>query len=380
MDLGGRTVLPGFHDMHVHPLGAKQMLRSCVLKREATPGEIRATVSACAAKAKPGEWITGGSWVNDVFKAEPQHRTLLDESAPNNPVVLSDETNHSTWANSLALKMAGITKETPNPLNGVSEHRADGQPNGLLREAAAGLVRSKIPRTSPDDDAAALQLALQTMLASGITSLQDAFASRQTLTAFAMLADRGELKQRVKACIGWTYNDSGVDRNFEAIYSERNLYRRDRLEPGCVKIVGDGVPGEGHTAGMLEPYMSRVSGDTDDSRRYGILNVPQNVLDKMVTRFDKDGMSMLNHCTGDACAREAVNAIAAARRVNGWSGVLHQIGHNDLRLRRTWLAVARSVRPSSIRPTFITGTASPAPTLKLWEPNRSSASSLFKRR
>ena len=81
--------------------------------------------------------------MNDVFKAEPQDRTLLDKAAPNNPVVLSDETNHSTWANSLALKIAGITKERPNPLNDVIEHRADGQPNGLLREAAAGLY---VPR------------------------------------------------------------------------------------------------------------------------------------------------------------------------------------------------------------------------------------------
>jgi predicted amidohydrolase YtcJ len=137
IDLGGHTVLPGFHDMHMHPLGAGQALRSCVLKREATPSEIRETVSLCASKAKRGEWITGGSWVNDVFKTAPQDRALLDEAAPNNPVILRDETGHSSWANSLALKMAGITKETPNPLNGVIEHRPDGEPNGLLREAPA---------------------------------------------------------------------------------------------------------------------------------------------------------------------------------------------------------------------------------------------------
>ena len=330
IDLGGHTVLPGFHDMHMHPLGAGQALRSCVLKREATPSEIRETVSLCASKAKRGEWITGGSWVNDVFKTAPQDRALLDEAAPNNPVILRDETGHSSWANSLALKMAGITKETPNPLNGVIEHRRDGEPNGLLREApAANLVRSKIPPTSPKEDAEALNLALQTTLAAGITTLQDAAASRQTLTAFTILADRGELKQRVKACLTWTYNPSGVDQNFEAVYNERNLYRRDRFEPSCVKIFGDGVPGEGHTAGMLDPYTAPVPGDTDDARRNGILNVPQDVMSKMVTRFDKDGMAMMIHCTGDACAREAVNAVAAAREANGWSGVLHQIAHDN---------------------------------------------------
>ncbi len=329
IDLKGHTVLPGFHDMHMHPLGAGQMLRSCVLKREATPSEIRETVALCASKAKPGQWITGGSWVNDVFKTAPQDRALLDEAAPNNPVILSDETYHSGWANSLALKMAGITKGTPNPLNGVIEHRPDGEPNGLLRESAANLVRAKVPPASPEEDADALRLALQTTLAAGITTLQDALASRQTLTAFTILADLGELKQRVKACIGWGYNPLGANQNFEDVYNERNLYRRDRFEPSCVKIVGDGVPGEGHTAGMLDPYTASVPGDTDDARRNGILNVPPDVMKKMVTRFDKDGMAMMIHCTGDACAREAVDAIAAAREANGWSGVLHQIAHNN---------------------------------------------------
>ncbi len=329
LDLHGRTVLPGFHDMHLHPLSAGLLMRSCVLKREATPQEIRETVAACAAKAKPGEWITGGSWVNDVFKDEPQDKKLLDEAAPNNPVLLRDETAHSSWVNSMALKIVEIRKGTPDPLNGVIEHRPDGEPNGLLREAAARLVRDKVPPASMDENVAALQEALNTLLAAGITSLQDALASRDTMTAFTMLADKGLLKQRVKECIGWSYNATGVDQHFEMLYAERALYRRDTLAPECVKIANDGVPGEGHTAAMLEPYTAPVPGDTADSRRFGIMNVPPEVLKQAVTRFDRDGMSMLIHCTGDACARAAVDAIAAAREKNGWSGVLHQIAHNN---------------------------------------------------
>jgi predicted amidohydrolase YtcJ len=329
IDLGGRTVLPGFHDMHLHPVGAGQMLRSCVLKREATPEEIRATVAACAARARPGEWITGGSWVNDVFRNEPQDRRLLDEAAPDNPVILSDETYHSAWVNSAALERAGITRDTPNPPNGAIERRPDGEPNGLLRESAAALVRSKVPPPSVADDAAALREALQILLASGITSFQDALASRSTLAAFALLADRGELKQRVKACLGWSYSRDGVDTRFESLYRERGLYRRERFDPSCVKIVNDGVPGEGHTAAMLEPYASPVPGDVHNERRLGIMNVPPDVLKSVVTRFDRDGAALLIHCTGDACARAAVDAIAVAREANGWSGVLHQIGHNN---------------------------------------------------
>jgi predicted amidohydrolase YtcJ len=329
VDLKGKTVLPGFHDMHIHPLGGGQLMRSCVLKREANPAEIRQTVTECAARAKPGEWITGGMWVNDVFRDEPQDRRLLDEAAPNNPVVLSDETGHSSWANSLALKAAGITRDTKDPLNGAIEHRPDGEPNGLLRESAARLVREKVPPATAESNAAAIQEALDTILAVGITSLQAALESRDSLTAFATVSDRGKLRQRVKACLGWSYNASGVDQRFEALYAERALYRRERISPDCVKIANDGVPGESHTAAMLEPYAEPVPGDTGNTRRFGIMNVPPDVLKKAVTRFDRDGMSMVIHCTGDACARAAVDAIAAAREANGASGVMHQIAHNN---------------------------------------------------
>lgn len=329
VDLRGRTVLPGFHDMHLHPMGAGQMMRSCVLKREATPAEIRDTVAACAARAKPGQWITGGSWVNDVFKNEPQDRKLLDEAAPRNPVLLMDETGHSSWGNSLALKAAGIDRNTQDPLNGAIEHRPDGEPNGLLRESAARAVRDLIPPATAEEIATSIRDALQVILKSGITSIQDAVATRSSMTGFATLADRGVLKQRVKECIAWGYNISGTDSAFEAVFAERALYRRERLSPDCVKIANDGVPGEGHTAAMLDPYAEAVSGDTTGARKFGIMNVPSEVLKNVVTRMDREGMSMVIHCTGDACARAAVDAVAAARQANGFSGVMHQIAHNN---------------------------------------------------
>jgi len=329
IELRGRTVLPGLHDMHIHPMGAGQMMHSCVLRREAPPAEIKTTVAACAAKAKPGQWITGGSWVNAVFKDEPQDKQLLNEAAPHNPVILIDETGHSSWASSAALQLAGIDRNTPNPLNGAIEHRPDGEPSGLLRESAAGLVRAKIPPPTPDEVAAAIRDAMQEILKTGITSIQDAVATRTSMTGFATLADRGQLEQRVRECLLWTYNTTGVDKSFEELYAQRNLFRRERVFPDCVKIINDGVPGEGHTAALLEPYTAPVPGDTADTRRFGIMNTPPEVLKKVVTRFDRDGMAMLIHCTGDACARAAVDAVEAARLTNGWSGVLHQIGHNN---------------------------------------------------
>ncbi len=329
IDLHGATVLPGFHDMHIHPLSAGTgTLYQCQIRRGSPPEEIEATVKACAAKKKPGEWITGHGWDNDVFKGAVQDKTLLDRAAPNNPVMLSAETGHSNWVNSLALKIAGITRNTKNPLNGVIEHDEHGEPNGMLREQAAGLVSRHVPSYTAEQNIKGLEYAQHEILSYGITAIQDAGSNVTTMSNWDTLADTGKLKLRVRACMVWRFTIDG-DPEFEALYAQRNWYRRDRLKTDCVKIFTDGVPGEGHTAAMVDPYANAVAGDKDESRLYGILMVPPDALNKMVTRFDKDGVAVMSHSTGDRSAQEMVNAVAVARRTNGFYGPLHQVGHSD---------------------------------------------------
>jgi len=327
IELAGKTVLPGFHDMHVHPMGGGQQYSECLLKREASPDDIRAAVRTCVARAKPGDWITGGKWVNAVFKDEVQSKALLDEVAPRNPVLLTEETGHSTWANSLALKLAGITRSTPDPLNGVIERDAAGEPTGLLREQASSLVRSKVPPPTEATKTEWLNRGIGEMLSFGITSLQDAGASG-SLLAYDALADSGRLKQRIRACINWRYQVGG-NAETERLIAMRNVYARDKVKTDCVKIVLDGVPGEGHTAAMLEPYANVIPGDKDDSRKSGILMVPPDVLKKVVTQFDAEGLTVFMHATGDRAARAGVEAIEEARRVNGFLGQRHQVGHSN---------------------------------------------------
>lgn len=329
VDLKGDAVLPGLHDMHLHPLGGGMRYTDCVLKRGATPAELRTIIKACAATKKPGEWIVGGSWVADVFKDEVQDKTLLDEAAPNNPVILSDETGHSTWANSMAMKIGGIDRNTPNPLNGVIEHDAKGEPTGLFRESGSTAIRAKIPAKTAADNEQAMRRAYQDLLGYGITTIQDASGGVADAAAHAGLYDKGQPAPRVKVCMRWAYNISGVDPGFEALYAQRSLYQRPTISMDCVKIVNDGVPGEGHTAAMLEPYADVIPGDKDDSRKFGIMNTPPEVLKSVVTRFDKAGLSMLIHCTGDACARAAVDAVEVARKTNGFTGLMHQVGHSN---------------------------------------------------
>ncbi len=326
LDLKQATVLPGFHDMHMHPLGGGNGLSECRLIYGSTPDQIGEQVKACAARSKPGEWIVGRGWANAVFEGKVQDRRLLDQASPRNPIFLSDETGHSGWVNGLALERAGITRDTANPFNGVIERDAKGEPTGVLRESAMGLVRQTIPPYTAAQNVEGMKRAYEHILSQGITALQEASGSASSLTAMATLADANHPQPRVKACLRWTYNPDGPDTSFEALYASRGIYRRAMVKPDCVKIMLDGVPNDGQTAALLDPYEHPLSED----RKLGILTAPPEVVAREVTRFDKDGMSMMIHCTGDRCARVAVDGIAAARRANGYSGVLHQIAHSNL--------------------------------------------------
>lgn len=338
VNLGGRAVLPGFHDMHVHPQFGGFTQQQCKIPHGSAPDQIRKVVKDCAADKKKGEWIIGRGWTQSVFDdIGGAHKSLLDEAAPDNPVLLGDETGHSSWANSAALKIAGITRDTPNPAVGVIEHDSTGEPNGLLRESAGWMVRAFVPEATEQQSEDALRFGFETLLANGITSIRDAAVGTllgtqadpmAPLAVYASLYDQGVKMPRSELCLVWVYDISGDDAGFEARYAQRNLYRRPLVSPSCVKLIGDGVPGDGHTAFMLEPYEGVEESDPEQYK-YGFMNVPPVVVKKLVPRFDADGISMLIHCCGDACARTAVDAIELARKQNGYSGRMHQVGHNN---------------------------------------------------
>lgn len=323
MNLQGATVLPGLHDLHVHPMGAGLSQFECNFPQGSSREELLETVAECAADSEAGEWITGGQWDTSSFGAEPMHRRLLDEVAPDNPVSLVDISGHSLWVNSRALELAGIDSDTDNPPGGVIERNTAGEVTGVLRESAAGLVRGIIPPPSPQQVKDALHWASRVMLSHGITSYTDAGVRGPSLQAYAALADEGRLHQRINTCMMWNaaaFGSSDGD-GMPAFVAQRNLYARERLSPDCIKIALDGVPTDGHTAAMLEPYV-----DSEDS---GILMVPADELTELVTRWDALGFQVKMHAAGDAAVRAGLDAIAAAREANGFSGRLHDVAHNS---------------------------------------------------
>ncbi|MXP40700.1 amidohydrolase family protein [Altererythrobacter soli] len=321
LDLDRKVVLPGLHDMHVHPMGAGLAESACEVPHGSTPAAILQIVAGCVERAEPGEWITGGGYQNDSYGDTPPNRAMLDSVAPNNPVMLRDISGHSAWANSAALKIAGIEAATADPANGIIERGADGQPTGVLRESAAMLVSMKIPEVPVEKAAAALGWSLDNMLSHGITAFDDAGVAEIAAQAYIRLADAGKLKQRVRGCL-WGRDPALIDKHM--------LYARPNFSPSCVKIMLDGVPTDGHTAAMVDPYepLDHAAHDST-ARERGLLMIPQDELNTLVTDLDKRGFTVKFHAAGDAAVRAGLNAIEAARKANGPSGQYHNVGHNS---------------------------------------------------
>jgi predicted amidohydrolase YtcJ len=342
IELAGHAVLPGLSDMHVHPVFAGLQARRCVVPQGSTLAEVQASVRSCVAHASRGAWITGGQWDASALGGVP-NRQMLDAVAPDNPVFLGDTSEHSGWANSRALALAGITRTTANPHSGIIERDVHGEPTGVLREDAMLLVRRHVPEASDEEVRAALSWAVHEMLQYGITSFTEAAAGYSTnlgkeMRAYATLADAGVLKQRTRLCMSWEAGNPEID----ALIASRNAFARERLTPDCVKLFLDGVPTDSHTAAMLEPYAGEVQGRADAASRSGMLLMQQDAIDAAVTRFDRMGLTVKFHAAGDAAVRAGLNGIEAARRANGFSARLHDVGHCTF-VAKSDLARARAI-------------------------------------
>ena len=328
VDMGGKTMLPGLYDAHVHLYFAGRDKLSCRFPQGANAATIVKTVKDCAAKAKPGQWILGGSWVGAAFKKGEQHKRLLDGAAPNNPVLLNDESLHSVWVNSKALAIGGVTKATPDPQGGVIDRDAKGEPTGVLRELATLLVETKMPLATGEEQIAAVKVATDEMLSYGIVGIIEAGLRSEYARGLSQYALSGGLKQYTRGCMVWGPNSFGS----EGLVPDRQSYSVGRLQLDCVKLFLDGVPIESRTAAMIAPYAPRSKAGHDhmstggDDR--GMLLIPQDELNKVVADFDSQGLHIKFHAAGDGATRAAADAIAFARKRNGKSGPRHDIGHN----------------------------------------------------
>ncbi|MFG3257332.1 amidohydrolase [Streptomyces sp. NPDC048172] len=326
-DLGGDTVLPGLHDLHVHPVYAGIRERRCKIPQGSSLAETLRIVAEHVSRAAPGAWVLGGQWDASALGTVPD-RTLLDTVAPGNPVVLEDTSGHSSWANSAALKAAGIGPGTPDPPGGYFERDAAGGPSGVQRETAVDTLAASAPRPADEEVEAALEWSLGEMLSYGITSFTEAAVGftagpHAELRAYTRLDARGAVRQRVRLSLVWSPQDPVC----EDVIATRNLCASRHLAPDCVKIFLDGVPTDSRTAAMLTPYQDTPEGRGDESNRYGMLAIAPAALDEAVTRFDRMGLTVKFHAAGDAAVRAALDAVEAARTANGPGPCMHNVGH-----------------------------------------------------
>lgn len=322
IELGGKMVLPGFHDSHVHLVSGGVELGQCDLNGAATLAEALSRIRAYAAAHPTKPWIVGGGWDLPLFPGGNARREVLDEVVGNRPAYLTAADGHSAWVNSKALALAGMDKSTPDPPQGrIERDPKTGEPSGTLREAAADLVSAHLPKTSAAERQVGLAKALRLAHSFGITSAIEASASEAVLETYRALEERGELSMRVLASL---YVDSlrAEEQVGELVALREKVKGARRLRATAVKMFADGVIESG-TAALLAPYVGRKG-----SR--GELNFEPQVFARLATALDKAGFQIHIHAIGDRAIRESLNALEAARKANGARDSRHHLAHIQL--------------------------------------------------
>ncbi|WP_328675823.1 amidohydrolase [Streptomyces sp. NBC_00343] len=326
VDLAGRLLLPGFQDAHVHPVPAGLELTQCDLTRAKTAEDTIAAVRAYADAHPEREWITGGGWSMEAFEGGTPTKELLDSVVPDRPVYLPNRDHHGAWVNSRALQLAGITRDMPDPVDGRIERDASGEPAGTLQEGAMQLVGRLTPPATQADRLAALLHAQRHLHALGITAWQDALVGEflgmdDPSDAYLAAAREGSLTARVVGALWWD-RERGAEQIPELV-DRRTALSHGRFSASSVKLMLDGVAETG-TAALLDPYLDKCGCATANR---GTSFIDPEQLPKYVTELDALGFQCHFHALGDRAVRDALDAVEAARAVNGPSDTRPHLAH-----------------------------------------------------
>jgi hypothetical protein len=299
VDCGGRCVLPGLTDSHLHFKWYAESLHAVDVETP-TLEEALARVRAAAEAAKPGQWITGSGWNHNVWGvgALPDKRPL-DKVSPRNPVVLQAKSGHALWVSSLALEKASIALDTSDPPGGKIAHGADGEPSGVLLEKAMEIVFAAIPKPTTADLAAMFRDAQAAAHTAGLTGVHD-FDNALAFQAFRELEARGELALRVTKGIPHESLGAAIELGLKTGFGG------ELIRFGQVKMFADGALGP-QTAWMLAPY--------EESWNTGIPTLTEEEMSADIGRANAAGLSCAIHAIGDAACHAVLNAYerAAAR-------------------------------------------------------------------
>ena len=303
VDLGGRRVVPGFHDAHWH----LPTRRTADLVGATGPDDVVRRLQAFAATLPPEAWITGRGWTPDMFPGNIAHRRYLDSAFADRAVLLTDRDGHQVLANQRALALAGVGRETPEPAGGAIVRDPGGAPTGLLQETASALVRRRLPEPTADEVYASLREQLQRAAALGLTALQVAngLSSAET-AAFERALAENSLRVRVR--VGVPFEAGVSDSALRTYVALARRWTGPLLRAGIAKGMLDGTVDAG-TAAMLAPY---AIGDGAGLPRW-----EADALARAAARYDSAGLQVELHAIGDRAIRMALDAFAEVARRNG---------------------------------------------------------------
>ena len=324
VDLQGKMVIPGMHDAHTHiELVGKQWKVWCFIPADATPELFILTLQDCANQKAPGEWLIASVYGPGMFPDGQVDRRYLDQYFPDRPLYIIEHSWHHGMGNSRALEIAGINDNTPDPVEGKIVRDKDGRATGELIEKAVWLLKQHIPETPSEDSQNAIKWIIAMHNRYGVTSVQDAETSAQTIKDLKALDESEGLSLRIATHIIWDHPGFAGAPNdvMENLIENRADYASPRIDPNFIKIIVDGSP--------MAPHSNHADLDpqTDEIPAEKLLISPDR-LNAALVRFDKMGIKVKIHCVGTAAARAGLDAIEAARRTNGESGIYHEIAHS----------------------------------------------------
>ncbi len=327
IDLQGRRVLPGINEGHLHPvMGTLRDLYTCVFPMSADAEAIAARLRACAAELPAGQWLTGGSWGSDFFERSgiTDPRAWLADVLPRHPAILSDDSAHDAWINTLAIQRLGIDADTPDPEGGKFERDAAGRPTGVLRETAMREVRARIPGYTPEQIRTGMARVSARLNAVGITGARNAGLYDHMVDAHGRQSRRGGFSVHFGASIRTPYGPRDLPLDVAEIDRLARRAAGPNADTRFVKIFLDGVPTPARTAAMFEPYL----GDHQHPEPgRGELFLDMELLAVDLINLDAAGFSIKLHTAGDRSVGTALDAIEQMRSVNGFSGRYVELAH-----------------------------------------------------
>ncbi len=307
IDALGATVAPGFNDAHVHFVSGGLSLNDVDLAGLGTLEDVQAKVREFAASKPEQAWVKGRGWIYTPFEGGSPTKDQLDLVVPDRPAVMTCYDGHSIWVNSKVLTLAGITKATKDPANGVIvRDPKTGEPTGHLKESAVDLIAAVLPKVTDDDRRAAISRAVAYANQLGVTSIQNAGGPVAEMALYDMARKSGSLTVRAYLA---TQAEAGItEAEVDAMDVAWKQYGDDpTVRTGIVKMYADGVI-ESKTAAMLAPYIG--------TKNAGAPNMSAKEMNRIVAMFDKRGWQIQIHAIGDRAIRMSLDAFENAAKVN----------------------------------------------------------------